>query len=416
MKMRSETQPSPEELRELAALDAALAGEPVDPALAELEQLVVSLREERPVARREFAAELDARAAAGFATPEAEAEPGRDRRGALARLNLSRRAVPLALGTAASVFIVAVAVVSAGLLSGDGGSNGKQERVRDVVRAGTTPSAAPAPPAAAGGGAIGAPETADLAAPRVSPSPPQGGVAPRRRERKQEREASLVLGAAAGDVEDVADDVIEVTDRYRGFVLSSTVTGADKERAGASLELRIPSNRLQAAIGDLSKLAHVRSRNHSTQDVTARFVSLRAGLQEALAERKGLLRQLARADTPNETASIRARLLLANRRIARARARLRSQSERIDFAAVSVTVEAEAGSGGGDGKWTIGDAIGDAGRILATAAAIALVTLAVGLPLTLVALVAWFAARRAVQGRRERALDAPERFEKSPAQ
>ena len=52
--------------RELHALDAALAGEPVDAELAELADLAVDLRAERPVPPEEFLQALDARAAAGF--------------------------------------------------------------------------------------------------------------------------------------------------------------------------------------------------------------------------------------------------------------------------------------------------------------------------------------------------------------
>ena len=63
-----------------------------------------------------------------------------------------------------------------------------------------------------------------------------------------------------------------------------------------------------------------------------------------LAERRGLLRQLATADTANETASIRARLRAANRRIDRARAQLRRLQNRVSYAAVSVDVRPRRGS------------------------------------------------------------------------
>ena len=58
---------TPETLtRELAALDDALAGRPVDPDLADLAELAVLVRDERPVPDPAFACSLDERAERGF--------------------------------------------------------------------------------------------------------------------------------------------------------------------------------------------------------------------------------------------------------------------------------------------------------------------------------------------------------------
>ena len=58
---------TPETLtRELAALDDALAGRPVDPDLADLAELAVLVRDERPVPDPAFAHSLDERARRGF--------------------------------------------------------------------------------------------------------------------------------------------------------------------------------------------------------------------------------------------------------------------------------------------------------------------------------------------------------------
>ena len=96
----------------------------------------------------------------------------------------------------------------------------------------------------------------------------------------------------------MADDAIRVTDRHGGFVLSSSVAAGEGADAGANLDLRIPSTRLQPALADLSELAHVRARTQETSDITAAFRSPRRRLADAFAERRGLLRQLARAVTP----------------------------------------------------------------------------------------------------------------------
>jgi Domain of unknown function (DUF4349) len=205
----------------------------------------------------------------------------------------------------------------------------------------------------------------------------------------------------------VADDVIRITDRYRGFVLSSSVSGGSDGRQSATLDLRIPAGRLQSAISDISRLAHVRSRTQNTLDVTAGYVSARSRLREAIAERRALLHQLAAADTANETASIRARLRLTNRRIARARAALRDLATQVRYAAVSVSVEPERKKLDRSDGWTAGEGFDDALGILGTSVAVALVALAVFVPIGLLSALVWLAVRGLRQGRRERALRSP---------
>ena len=69
----------------------------------------------------------------------------------------------------------------------------------------------------------------------------------------------------------------------------------------ASFTLRIPSRRLEDALKRLSALASVASLSQSSDDITAAFVSARDRLDDARAERKALLRALARAISPERS-------------------------------------------------------------------------------------------------------------------
>src|SRR3954452_6768409 len=89
--------------RELAALDDALAGRPVDPDLADLAGLAVALRDERPTPDPAFARSPDERAKRGFAP-----RPGARRR---RRLSWPKPTLP-ALGLAATAALVVVVAVS----------------------------------------------------------------------------------------------------------------------------------------------------------------------------------------------------------------------------------------------------------------------------------------------------------------
>ena len=235
--------------------------------------------------------------------------------------------------------------------------------------------------------------------------PPPTGVAPRVRDRKVERGASLTLSTPRDEIEDVADGAIRVTDRHGGFVLTSSVSSGEGTEAGATLDLRIPSARLQPALADLSELAHVRARTQEARDITAAFTSPRRRLSDALAERRGLLRQLARADTPNETAAVRARLRAVNRRIDRSQAELRRLRDRVSFAAVSVAIEPGGADSGDGGGWSLGDAADDALGVLRALLGAALVALAVLVPAGLLGGAGWLAYRGWVRHRRERVLE-----------
>ena len=93
--------------------------------------------------------------------------------------------------------------------------------------------------------------------PSLRPARPRagGGFAPGRSDRRIERSVALELGAPVDQMERLAEHVTAVTNRYGGFVLSSSLsTGEDG--AGGDFDLRIPAARLRPALRDLSALAH----------------------------------------------------------------------------------------------------------------------------------------------------------------
>src|SRR5688572_3227434 len=112
MRLRREPEPSPDTIRVLAAVDAALAGDRVDAEHSDLRNLAVALRDERPQPRPEFELALDLRVHEGFPR---EDRPGIHKATPTQRRELHTprrlRTTPLALGTAASIFIVATALI-----------------------------------------------------------------------------------------------------------------------------------------------------------------------------------------------------------------------------------------------------------------------------------------------------------------
>jgi len=163
-------------------------------------------------------------------------------------------------------------------------------------------------------------------------------------------------------------------------------------------------------MGRLSRLryASVSSRTDSTQDVNGSFVAAGRRLADAQALRTALLKQLAAATTTTQISSLHAQIRDAENAIANAQADLRGLNHRVNFSSVSVTVAATLlapVSHGGSGGFTLRRALHDAGRVLTVAAGVALITLAVLVPVGLVGLLGWWISSAARRRRREHALD-----------
>lgn len=226
--------------------------------------------------------------------------------------------------------------------------------------------------------------------------------------RKVEQSSTVELGAPADKVDDVAQGVLGVVDRNGGIVDQSTVA-THSDGGEASFQLRIPAARLQAALGQLSRLpdARVLSRTDDTLDVNQAYVSVRRKLDGAEAERAGLLRSLENASSEDETDRLKVRLGLVEQQIAALQRSQRALDRRVDYSRVDLTVRAvqDDGGGGGGASFTPGSALHDAGRVLAVTAGIVVIAAAALVPVALLALLAWPLARTLRRRRREHALD-----------
>jgi hypothetical protein len=218
--------------------------------------------------------------------------------------------------------------------------------------------------------------------------------------------ADLVLASEPENVREVADGVNDVVNDYRGFVLDSSVQSGDAERRpGATFRLKVPAGKLQAALADLSELAHVQSRTERTEDITSRFVSARERIEENETVRTKLLQELEEAVTAEEIAAIRAQLRTVNANLVAARNDLAAAKERVHFVPVTVSIVSEEGADADHDGWSVSDAIDDAGDVLSTVAGIAIVAGAALLPLALIGAIFAIAWRASANRSRERALD-----------
>jgi Domain of unknown function (DUF4349) len=398
--MRAPDTLPPEIEADLAAMDAAVAGRPHpdgDPLLAELAALVAEVR---PEPDPDWARSLDIRRRQGF-SKHAPFQPGRPRaRRGIARLRPPGGWGAPALGLAACA-LIALVIGLAGSGGGEqftagGGSSGS------ASAGGGSTAASDAAPEAGGSGAASGDSSAALAPQSITPATGGDPKSDGRSARKVERAAAMTLGARRRDIDTVADGAARVATTLGGFVASSSVSS----RNGGELDLRVPAARLDDAVARLSRLAHVRRLERSTLDITAQSVSARARVTELKAERRSLVRQLARAATLDEIDRLRARIHTVDNRLQAARATAQRVDNRAAYANLTVQVVAERRAAAAPaGGWSPRDAWHDALRVLEVAAGIALIAFAVALPLVLLGAPAWVATRRLTRRRRERALD-----------
>ncbi len=452
--MRLDHEPiDPEIAASLDAIDAVLAGEPVDARYVDLAEIALLVTAERPQVRPSFAQSMDQRVARRFAAVPSE-RPRRRRlspgfweaSGALAAgLALIVGLVVLVgghHGASSASSSSSAAASSAAATTASSGSAGSSARpasgakspaqapaaagTRAPAAAGTrAPAAAgtraPAAagtraPAAAGTRAPAAagtraPAAAGTRAPAAAGTPAPPTVQPPTSGRKVVQSAELNLAAAPNRIDDVAQQVYDVIGGLGGIVDSSTVTQTGGPGGYAQFQLSIPSASLGQAMSRLSSLnyATVLSRTDSSQDVTDQYGAAQRALADARALRTSLLKHLADATTTEQVNSLKAQIRDAEASISSDQATLNRLNHAVGFSRLALEVSARSVpapvSHGGGGGFGIGRAAHDAGRVLTVAAGVALIALAALTPVALVAALAWWVGAAFRRRHREQALD-----------
>ncbi|MBA3421308.1 MAG: DUF4349 domain-containing protein [Thermoleophilaceae bacterium] len=380
-----------------AALDSGLADADADDERErQLGRLALTLRTGAPEPSAAFEAKLEQELGASFASKRADGAASASRGGRAPRRRGGRigRLDRRALG-AFAVALLALAV-GGGLLATVSGRTGGEG-----ISAG-------------GGGAAPmiAPEEGGSSGPSLRSTPPDtampsdgDGFAPGEAERRIERTASLTLAASEERIDAVADGVVAVTDRHRGFVVTSSISSGEDQQPGGSFDLRVPVDELRATLSDLAALGTVRAQSQTGDDLTESVATTDDRLDGARAERRGLLRRLERADTDREARALRAQLDLVSGEIRGLRGELQALEERTDYARVSVMLTDEGADGGAGGAGSsTGEALDDALGTLLGALNLLVRGLGVAIPLVLVAGVTWLTFSTLRRRRREGAL------------
>lgn len=433
MRSHDDDRMTPEIAGALLAIDATLEGEAVDPEYADLAELSLLIRRERPPVVDGFATSMDERVERRFAVPRA-ARPARRLRwlwapGAAVAAAVAGVAVVIVVaggnggvssngalfksaGTSSSASATTVAsssAASAGPSTPARQLSAVAPDVRRDGRAAARPSAANSTTSAAHGTAAGgSPGSSSSSAGSLAAAPTPATAPGGKRQIVQS--AQIQLSTAPSRIDDVAQQVFDVMQAQNGIVNSSNVTATRTTDGDASFQLSVPSANLSATLAALSRLhgATVVSRSDATADITGQVGGAGERLAVARALRRSLLRQLAAAVTTTQVDSIKLQLRSADASINSDLSTLRGLQRQVAYSRIALTIQAATppppprsqGS-----SFTIGRAAHDAGRVLVVVAGVALIVLAVMVPVGLVAALAAWVAIAVRRRRREHALD-----------
>jgi Domain of unknown function (DUF4349) len=409
----------PEIAATLDAIDATLAGDPVDGRYADIAEIALLLESDRPRVPPAFATAMDQKVGRRFAAVATD----RPRRRRAARFWEATGAL-----VAGVALIVAIVVVAGGR---HGATSGASSSVADLAQTATSAASSSASGSAAVGSAASTPapsRTSKARSALVTPtssangSSASGSVAPAApvpaspsalqpptTGRKVVQGAQLNLTAAPNRIDAVAQEIYDVVGQANGIVESSSVTQGGPG-GNASFQLSLPSAGLAQAISQLSSLnyATVLSRTDSSQDITDQYGAATRALADARALRTSLLGQLANATTTEQVDSLNAQIHDAEASISSDQATVNRLNHRVSYSEVYVTVQAKSAPAPvshGGGGFTLGRSAHDAGRVLTVAAGVALIAIAALTPVALVVALAWWVGSALKRRRRGQALD-----------
>ena len=401
----------PEVAATLDAIDATLAGEPVDGRYADIAEIALLLASDRPEVPSAFAWAMDQKVGRRFAALGPSAKRPKRGRGWSGVWGV---AGALGAGVAAIVALALVAGGGGGSSSASSSAASESSAVSSAgprAAAGTasTPSRSPGaakaqsaliPPTNSASGSGSGSSTSGSAAQPLQP--PTTG-------RKVVQGAQLNLSAAPNRIDDVAQEIYNLIGQVNGIVENSNVTQGGLN-GSANFQLSVPSGSLGQTMSQLSSLtyAQVVSRTDTSQDITDQYGAATRALADARALRTSLLKQLASATTTDQVDSLKAQINDAEASISSDQATINRLNHQVNYSEVYVTIQAgsaPAPVSHGGGGFTIGKAAHDAGRVLTVVAGVALIGLAALTPIALVLALMWWIGSALRRRRREQALD-----------
>ena len=128
-----------------------------------------------------------------------------------------------------------------------------------------------------------------------------------------------------------------IAESLGGFVEQLSSSGG-REREQANMTIRVPQAQFFDALERIEALGEVQNRNMGSEDVSERFIDLKARLQSSLGQEKSLISLLEKAGTVSEILTIERELARVRSEIERFQGQLNFLERRVALATISVSL------------------------------------------------------------------------------
>jgi hypothetical protein len=211
------------------------------------------------------------------------------------------------------------------------------------------------------------------------------------------KDARIGLQVKRGGLQSALEAATSAAGQFGGFVQSSS----SSDRSGSIL-IRVPAASFESALNALKGLGTVKSQTVSGRDVTSQFVDLNARLIAWRSQETVLLRLMDRATSISDTLRIQSQLQQVQFRIEQIRGALRVLRDQTSFGTIELGVR-ELGAPVSTPKTATAPSLTRAWQLswagfLGVVSAV-VVGLGYLVPLTVLGLVGWAVARRAIRTR-----------------
>lgn len=213
------------------------------------------------------------------------------------------------------------------------------------------------------------------------------------------RTANIEIETKRGGFQRAWDKALGIATHYRGFVTNSSTEQLEGKLGRGTITMRVPAEKLDAALKDLRSLGTLKNMNSTGEDVSAQIVDIDARLRALRAEEAALLDLLGRASGVSQVLEVRTQLSAIRQEIESLDAQKKSLDDQVDYSTITATIfEPDAEPEDPDGgiildAWRTG--VGAGLKVVGGT----IVVLAVLVPLTLLVLLGWSLVRLALRRR-----------------
>ncbi len=217
--------------------------------------------------------------------------------------------------------------------------------------------------------------------------------------------ALVEMEAGKGDYAKIKEDAVAIASAAGGYVQDESSSRDDEGLTYATLTLRIPADKFDGVLSEVSSLGDVKATRVSTEDVSAEYVDLESRLRHLQAEEEFYLSLIAKAQTIQEMITIREHLDGIQLEKEQVQGRMSFLDQQAGFSTLTLSLDEVApDEDDGEGFWdSVGDAFKSFGRGLKKLALAFFYALPYLLILLVIAVVVWLLVRRLSKDKQENA-------------